>query len=189
MGKLIRMSNPANLQLSLQKDPQIIPYRAAVHAEGENFGYFSLVGNPGLIAQIPELAGEPAMENLVREINAPGGSFETVRMLHYFEHVQGKFRRVLVLGFVFREPAIFAQYQSCLALAGNLLAKMNSGTLEPAEPPLLDIQPAVFVERGVSGWVMDLYLSHVGADEDEARRGLDRLLAATVPFLRTGRVN
>lgn len=177
------MTARAEIRLSLELKPLPIPYPAVKHDDGENFGYKSLVANPEAIYEIPELDAEHAMQEFVGHINAPGGVFETVRMVHWFNKSDPSVvTQCLCLGFIFRDRSLFANYGSCLQFAGQLLHHSLASEIQFAGPPLLETQPAHLLNENLGGWVMDIYLAGSGGHEDAARQHLGQVLASMCPL-------
>lgn len=171
------MSDRSDIRVSLEKKTLEIPYKHDVSGEDKNFGYRLLLDNPDAIKELPELQGEPAMKELIEFINGPNGTFETVRMIHWFSNSEETTSRNLSIGFVFRDRKLFSNYSNCMMYLGNLLKLGLGGTHISDIPVLLEIQPAVFTIEKVQGWIMDLYVSGQGKDEDAAKNRLDTLVS------------
>jgi len=180
------MTARAEIRIALELKPLPIPYPAVKHDDGENFGYKSLVASPEAIEQIPELVGEHAMKEFVAHINSQEGIFETVRMVQWFNHAEGRTTQCLCLGFIFRDHSLFANYANCVQFAGHLLEQMVSGGVEIDGPPLFEIQPAHRLQEKAAGWIMDLYVAGSGANEESARQRLAQVLTSMRPLFETG---
>ncbi len=178
------MSQPVEIRVSLQSDEQPIPYSAS--EDGENAGYRSLLNEPAGIDELPELASEPAFKEFIRTLNAPGGTFESVRVVHWTGEPPGGFSRCFAVGFIFRDRVLFSQYANCLLFAGNVLQNRCRGTIQSDESILLEIQPAILRAENLRGWVMDLYVGSLGQSEEIARLRLDQMVARLIPLFRNG---
>jgi len=166
------MSDRVEIRVSLESKIQNIPYKPGKDNDGENYGYKSLLRNPGLIDEIPELEGQPIMKELVSFINREGGTFETIRVIHWASCDNNIHSKVFSLGFVFRDRGLFSEYNNCLAFAGVLLHHDCSNKVEN-QASLLEVQPANFVQENCHGWIMDLYLKGVGKTSLESETRLD----------------
>jgi hypothetical protein len=180
------MDNRAEIRIALEKRSLPIPYGRSKREDGENFGYRSILKDPKVIDQIPELNEEVGMKEFFRRLNDSKGVFESVRMVHWFNRADARFERSLAFGFVFRDRRLFSGYSNCFMFAGNLLDQICAGRILCDVPFLIEIQPATFLEEHVDGWLMDLYVSGVGDSEDSARRRLDNVLESLTPFFQTG---
>lgn len=145
------MENRFEIRIALSHLPFHIPYDACKRQDGENFGYRSLIKNPELIDEIPELFNETVMKKFIGQINAPNGFLETARMLHWTNSGNGKFERAFCFGFIFRDRRFFSTYQNCFMLAGSLLDKICKDNIVPDAPFLFEIQPVILLEENVSG--------------------------------------
>jgi len=174
------------IRVALEQTPLPIPY------SGTETGhhYVSLLKYPDAIEQIPELQGEPVMKHVIKSMHAPNAEFETVRMAHWFANVENgeSALRCLSLGFVFRDRRGFVNFAECMMLTGNLLHYANNDIIASDAPFLLEIQPAIFREENLTGWIMDLYVTGSGVGQDTARQRLDQNLERMIPFLQTGGV-
>ncbi|MEY2501562.1 MAG: hypothetical protein QOI07_1896 [Verrucomicrobiota bacterium] len=179
------MDKRIEIRVALDESRLGIPYGPVKDAVGENFGYRSLIQDPDSIDQIPELFREPEMKEFIRGINAPGGTFETVRMLHWINGSEGKIQRSICFGFVFRDRGLFNVYSNCMMVLGNLLqfALKNEFCDGPA---LFEIQQAHFLQERCSGWIMDLYVGGIADTEEAARVRLNNHLGVLGAFLRSG---
>jgi hypothetical protein len=177
------MTNRAEIRISLELKPFPIPYPAVKRDDGENFGYKSLIDDPESIDEIPELFNEPAIKKFVALINAPGRTFETVRIVHWFDTSESGTSQSICLGFKFRDRTLFADYSNCLQFAGHMLQQAVSGNIVLDIPPLLEIQPAYLIQENASGWIMDIYLSGIGVCEDAARLRLSQVLNSVCTLL------
>lgn len=171
------MNDRLEIRVTLEKQNLAIPYKPDASGEGENFGYRSLVDSPDAIKEVPELQDEPAMTELIEFINRPNGTFETVRMVHWFNKSEETTIRCLSIGFVFRDRKLFGHYSNCMMYLGNLLQYGQGGTHLSDQPMLLEIQPANFSEENIQGWIMDLYVSGHGKDKVEATSRLNTITA------------
>jgi hypothetical protein len=127
------------------------------------------------------------MREFFRRLNDGTGIFESVRMVHWFAPFNGLVERCLSFGFIFRDRRFFSEYQNCFMFAGNLLYQTCNGSIACDRPFLLEIQPARLISEQLDGWVMDIYVSGTGANEDAARQRLDQVLATLTPFFQNGR--
>jgi hypothetical protein len=174
------------IRISLEGTEQLIPYRKD---DTGNHGYFSILKDPTAIDRIPELYEEPIMKEFVRQIHVPNGIFESVRINHLFCPCEKSVRKVFSIGFIFRDRTAFNQYHNCIRFAGNLLEmKYKDIHIHEAEV-LLEIQPAIFLQEQVRGWIMDLYFSGSGQTEQQASDKLDTLFLPLMPLLTNGRGN
>ena len=176
----------AAIRLMLELKPLPIPYGQSNRADGENFGYKSILKNPKTIDEIPELFAEPSVKDFILSIHSPMGVFETVRVVHWLQTHDGISTKSMALGFVFRDRRLFNSYANCIAFSGNVLMEMCKGKILYDDPPLVDIQPACFLEENAHGWIMDFYVSGRGASEDEARQRFDRNMASLKTIFQTG---
>jgi hypothetical protein len=176
----------AEIHVALEQTPLPIPYSGTE----TGYHYVSILKDPNAIDQIPELKGEPMMKHVIKSMHAPNAEFETVRMAHWFEDVEsGKSAlRCLSLGFVFRDRRGFVSFADCMMLAGNLLHYTQNDIIASDIPFLLEIQPAIFREESLTGWIMDLYVAGRGENRGAARHRLDQNLERMLPFLQTGGV-
>jgi len=180
------MRNRTEIRVAIEQTPLPIPYSGTE----TGYHYVSLLTQPDAIEQIPELQGEPMMKRVIKSMHAPNAEFETVRMAHWFADVDsGKpTLRCLSLGFVFRDRRGFVNFAECMMLTGNLLHYANNDIIASDAPFLLEIQPAIFREEHLTGWIMDLYVAGAGPDQNAARQRLDQNLERMIPFLQTGGV-
>lgn len=180
------MPDLIELRVSLEKKPQPIPYSG--EPDGSAHHYVSLLKEPGAIDDLPELKGEPTMKHLIKAIHTSGSIFETARMAHWFPDVGiGKpALRVLCFGFCFRNRTLFQRFDNCMMFLGNLLLSASKDTVASDAPFLLEIQPALLRAEGLTGWIMDLYVSGAGEDQDAARSRLDHNLHQMIRFFQTG---
>jgi hypothetical protein len=178
------------IRISLEGTEQPIPYSGEERKDGtKNHGYFSILKDPTIIDKIPELFGEPIMKEFVRQINAPDGIFESVRINHFFCQCEKRIQRVFSIGFVFRDRRLFNEYRNCISFAGNLLEKKNKDSRIHGVEILLEIQPAIFRQEQTRGWIMDLYFSGVGDSEQKASDNLDTIFPLLMPLLTNGQCN
>jgi hypothetical protein len=170
------MTNRAEIKISLELKPLPIPYHAVKRDDGENFGYKSLIKSPELIEDIPELADEPAIKRFISHINSPNRNFETVRMLHWINHDNGRAEQIICFGFIFRNRELFSNFAYYMQFAGALLQLEVDGVIQLDRPCLLELQPAHLLHENLSGWIADIYVAGGGASEDEARQRLGQIL-------------
>jgi hypothetical protein len=180
------MADLIEVRVSLSTEPQSIPYSG--EPDGGVHHYASLLTEPGAIDELPELKGEPTTKHLIKSIHTSGSRFETARMCHFFPEVEaGKpVLRVFCLGFFFRDRMLFQRFDNCMMLLGNLLLSASNDTVASDAPFLLEIQPAMLRLENLTGWIMDLYISGSGEDQDAARNRLDQNLSQMIPFFQTG---
>lgn len=180
------MPDRIELRVSLENTPQPIPYSG--EPDGSAHHYVSLLKEPGAIDDLPELKGEPTMKHLIKAIHTSGSIFETARMAHWFPDVGiGKpALRVLCFGFFFRDRTLFQRFDNCMMFLGNLLLSARKEMIASDAQFLLEIQPALLRNEGLTGWIMDLYISGAGEDQDAARSHLDQNLHQIIPFVQTG---
>jgi hypothetical protein len=126
------------------------------------------------------------MKEFIRRINEPGGTFETVRMLHWMAEAEQGFQRSLCFGFVFRDRRLFGVYSNCMMVTGNLLQFALKNEFSDGPAALLEIQQARFLQENCSGWIMDLYVGGIAGTEEGARARLDKNLMVLSDFLRAG---
>jgi hypothetical protein len=176
------MKKRAEIRVALEGFPLPIPYGESKREDGENFGYRSILKDPKAIDEIPELDGESGMKEFFRRFHDASGIFESVRMFHCFNSSGGRFERCFCFGFVFRDRTLFSEYHNCFLFVGRLLAHISNGTILCDAPFLVEIQPAMFLDEKVVGWMMDLYVSGFGDSEDAARQRLDLVLKGLMPL-------
>jgi hypothetical protein len=176
------MSNRIEIRLAVETKPLPIPYPANLHDGNDNHGYISLIDNPDAINNIPELEGEPHMKKFITKLNSTGGIFESVRMVHWFNSSENRTSQCLCFGFVFRDRELFSSYNNCFLFSGELIRIALDHNIAFDAPPLLEMQPAQFVQEDAGGWIMDIYVGASGADEDEARHRLGQLLTHLLPI-------
>lgn len=170
------------IRIGLHSIPLPIPYNKAKRDDGENFGYRSILKNPSAIEEIPELINEPQMKKFVQQMHAPTGIFESVRIVHWTEKQGDIYRKILCLGFIFRDRQLFMSYNEYLCFAGHLLMNMNKGNIAFDMPFLFEIQPATLIFENFSGWIMDIYVAGHGLDESGASQRLGHILQSLRPF-------
>ncbi len=184
---VFHMSNYSEIRIQLEDRPLLLPYPATESSEEVNYGYKSIVSEPSLIDQIPEIADESAMRNLIAAINGPNGIFETIRVTHWFYDRPQRRGRAMALGLIFRDRKLFSQYQNCIIFSGNILNEIRVGSIVSDEATFLQIQPCVLTEESsAQGFVMDLYMSGFGDSDDSARQRLDQIIPAWTDFLHSG---
>jgi hypothetical protein len=180
------MPSLVEMRVSLSTEPTPIPYSG--EQDGSVHHYVSLLLEPGAIDDLPELKGEPTMKHLIKAIHTSGSTFETARIAHWFPNVEiGKpALRVLCLGFFFRDRTLFQRFDNCMMFLGNLLLQASSDTVASDAQFLLEIQPALLRKENLTGWIMDLYISGSGEDQEAARNRLDQNLRQMIPFFQNG---
>jgi hypothetical protein len=165
----------AHLKITLRDALLHIPYRPIEYSMGRvGIGYRSLLDDPDAIDDFPELVDEPELKVFITEVNGPGRTFETVRLILGHEVLSaGLHRRRLMLGFMFRHRDAFQDLSSCYRFAMDFMQQSLEMPDAFRDEPLLEIQPALLLlENDLRGWVMDLHLVGAGTSEDEARRDL-----------------
>jgi hypothetical protein len=173
----------SDLRISLRKKLLAIPYPPCTNEDGQvNHGYFSLVNDPTLAFEIAEMAKSREIQASIAHLNSGGKAFETVRVTAWTDRQQ-MFRSCLCLGMVFRDRERFANYDLLFQLFGRFLAALQSGEVLSDEPPLIEIQPAVFLNENNQGWIFDVYLVGHGEHEDAALQRLAQAMHTLVNFL------
>lgn len=176
----VLMQSP-KIRLSFHNYAIIIPYET-VERDGKVFRYHSLIKNPRAIDEIPELAAEPMMKNLVARINSKvNGLYETVRLDHTFgttRSAPGEWE--FMIGIIFRDRSLFADYLSHVVFAGHFLISLqrywlatshHNPTMPPEwQTPTFVIAPAILQEEKKTGWIIDLWMKYLGNSEAEAHR-------------------
>jgi hypothetical protein len=181
------MPNLVEMRVSLSTEPTPIPYSG--EQDGSVHHYVSLLHEPGAIDDLPELKDEPTMKHLIKAIHTSGSIFETARTAHWFPETEiGKpALRVLCLGFFFRDRTLFQRFDNCMMFLGNLLLQASSDTIASDAPFLLEIQPALLrKEKNLRGWIIDLYISGSGENQEAAQIRLDQNLRQMITFFQTG---
>lgn len=162
------MPRKVSMRITLDDETFMIPYGREEYDGGVIHPYRSLVGHPEQLVQIPELAGQPALRELLNVLNGPGGEFESVRVDSTYHAHEGNMVHVAVIGFIFRDRQLFSHFDSCLLFAGNLLEALHAEKAFPADEDAaqLELQRAIVGESRQQGWVMDLFLLGQGADRE-----------------------
>lgn len=169
------MPRKVSIRVTLDDEECTIPYDGEEHDQGTIYPFRSLVRHPEQIDLIPELEGQPALKQLLRVLNGPGGTFESVRIDTSYHEVEDQCVHVVVVGFIFRDRRLFGSYDNCLLFAGKLLETLHA---DPAfhndvDSAQLEMQRATLTEHDKQGWIMDLFLMGQGED----RRACDANLA------------
>lgn len=74
------------------------------------------------------------------------------------------------------------------ANVGCKLSSLNGNALSDA-PLMMEIEPGVFVQENLQGWIMDLYVCGQGETQDVARSRLDANLEKLTAFFRNESVH
>lgn len=165
------MKKFVELRIARSEHPIIIPYHPIKRDDGENYGYKSLIKNPELIDEIPEIKDEPYLKDFVLKINQ-GGVFETVRILHWTDEQNGKTRFCVCLGFIFSNREFFQNKQNCWLLADSILDSMYNNDTTQKNSMLIEIAPASLIDERIDGWIMDIYLQGIGSTPNDAKSDL-----------------
>ena len=177
-------SHVAQMQLALRLEILSIPYGPVDHEDGtKNHGYSSLVDDPDLTYAIPELVGAPSLQDAVRALNGARGNFESIRCMRWRDRQDEQLRECLSLGLVFCDRALFADYHSMMAVIGELLLAAQAHEIPSCQMLYIELQRAVKFEPETLGWIMDIYLSGRGADEDAALQALAAAIDGLVRVL------
>ena len=174
------------VRVSLSNDMINIPYAPVEDSDREVFPYRNLIKHSDEIDSIPELKDEPFMKKCIARINSPEGLFETFRINHWFDHNETGSRQVMCLGFFFRDRRLFHQYSNCMMVLGNLMQRMEADGISLPQSPLMEIQRAHLKTEKINGWVIDLYMSGYGHNEQFAREDLGTTLVKFDSFFLTG---
>jgi len=182
----------STITIQVCERPLVVPYSVREYEGGEidntTYKYQSIVNNPDVINDIPELINEPELKEFIRQVNGVEGIYETYRLAIWNRELDNNLvEKCISVGFAFRDRTFFNNYENCFIFASRILAEAtfeNKG-IEFDRNCLLTVAPLVLQnENNAQGWIMDLFVGGYGKDLATATTRLSQILEKLLPFFK-----
>ncbi len=148
--------------LSLKHEHKTIPYGGSggVREDGDaNYGFKDIKGDNRLLNTIPELERDPALMTLIRAINTPQTGIFSIGCVSDSYEDKHRFRHSGYVEFSFNSVAHIADAGHYFPLFFNFERLLNDKDFVVKVEFNWALQPATFIDKGVSGYTCTIFLN------------------------------
>jgi len=153
--------------MSLNKTRKTIPYggNGEVREDGgANYGFKDIKGDNTLLFSIPELEHDPALMKLAQAINARETGIFSIGCDRDSVEKNHSFRDSGYIEFSFNSASHIADASNYFPLFFNFERLLDDKGFSAEVEFNWELQPATFIEKGVSGFVCTIFLNTYYSD-------------------------
>ena len=153
--------------LSLKHEHKTIPYggNGEVRKDGDaNYGFKDLKGDNHLLNTIPELTHDPDLMKLIRAINTPQTGIFSIGCVSDSYEDNHHFRHSGYVEFSFNSVSHITDAGHYFPLFFNFERLLNDKNFVAKVEFNWSIQPATFIDKGVSGYTCSIFLNTYFSD-------------------------